>query len=51
MNALEITHKHGQEMYALGLEHAIKMFELAGAEILPQLKTKLDECRKESENE
>ena len=51
MGVLEISQKHGQEMYALGLEHAIEMFKLAGADILPQLQIKLDECRKEIENE
>lgn len=51
MNVLEITHKHGQEMYLIGLEYAINMIEIAGTDILPQLKCKLETERKELENE
>ena len=51
MNVIEITHRHGQEMYLIGLEHAIKMIELAGLDILPELKCKLETERKELENE
>lgn len=45
-----ISH-HGQTMYALALEHAINMFEIAGEDALAPLKEKLAETRAEIEQE
>lgn len=51
MNVFDITHKHGQEMYLIGLEYAINMVEIAGTDVLEELKTKLATERKALENE
>lgn len=41
---LEITNKHGQNMYVLGLEHAVGVLEILDkAEALENLKKKLAE--------
>ncbi len=42
--------RHGREMYAIGLEHAINMLEIGGMEVLPGLKSKLKAEREEIEN-
>lgn len=43
---LEITNEHGQNMYALGLKHAIETIEILGLDALPKLKEKLEEKEK-----
>ena len=43
MNTIEITQKHGRNMYMLALEHAISMIEIAGDDALDILKKNLEE--------
>jgi|JI8StandDraft_1071087.scaffolds.fasta_scaffold857657_1 hypothetical protein len=50
-NILNITSRHGKEMYCIALKHAIEMIKIGGVEVLPQLEKKLEESRKELENE
>ena len=50
-NIIDINHKHGQNMYILGLEHAINMMDIAGDDALPLLKKKLAELKKERGDE
>lgn len=46
---LEISHKHGQEMYIIGLEHAVRMIEVAGDGALEELKAQVEQEKREVE--
>lgn len=50
-SVFDIQHQHGKQMYVIGLEHAINMFELLGEDALPKLKEKLAKEKEELENE
>lgn len=43
LQQIDRIQEHGIAMYALGLKHAINMFEIAGEDALPKLKERLAE--------
>ena len=47
-STLDIAHEHGQEMYRLGIEHAINMIEVAGDDALELLRKKLEGLKEQS---
>lgn len=49
MSLLTVSEIHGKNMYKLGLEHAISMFEIMGEEALLTLKENVAETAKEIE--
>lgn len=47
MNLIDITSKHGREMYIIALKHAVEMFQIAGEDALPKLKNRIKEVEQE----
>jgi hypothetical protein len=47
----DIAHEHGQEMYILGLKHAVELFKLEGTKAIAKLEAKMAEQRKELDDE
>jgi hypothetical protein len=44
---LEISRKHGQEMYILGLKHAVSIIEILGESGVDKLKEQINAAKKE----